>query len=116
LRKIENFDPTFYRRLKQGFPDWNEQMDYQKKQEKFYKSAMRKRKEIERLRKLDNTRYYTKEELDAIDYCHRTGIYAKSQDPKTKPNIFDTRKNYLLKMHDDKLRDEFLMGKIRKEI
>jgi hypothetical protein len=114
LRKIKNFDPTFHRRLKQAFPDWKERMDYQKKQEEFYKSAMRKRKEIERVRVLDNNRYYTKAELDAIDYFHGTGIYARFQDPKTKPNIFDIRKRYLLKMHDDKLRNEFLNSLNRK--
>jgi hypothetical protein len=106
--KIKNFDPTFHRLLKQAFPDWKGRMDYQKKQEEFYKSAMRKREEIERVRALRNTPYYTKEELDAIDYFHETGIYAIFQDPKTKPNIFDTRKTFLLKMHDDELRNEFL--------
>jgi hypothetical protein len=75
LRKIKNFDPTFHHQLKQGFPDWKERMDYQQKQEKFYKSAMRKREEIKRVRKLEDTRYYTKEELNAIDYFHGTGIY-----------------------------------------
>jgi hypothetical protein len=106
--KIKNFDPTFHRRLKEAFPDWKERMDYQKKQEEFYKSAVRKRKESERVRTSSNTCYYTKEELDAIDYFHGTGIYAIFQDTKTKPNIFDTRKIFLLKMHDDKLRNEFL--------
>ncbi len=69
---------------------------------------MRKTKEIQRVRALRNTRYYTKEELDAIDYFHVAGIYAIFQDPKTKPNIFDTRKTFLLKMHNDELRTEFL--------
>ena len=69
---------------------------------------MRKTKEIQRVRALRNTRYYTKEELDAIDYFHVAVIYAIFQDPKTKSNIFDTRKIFLLKMHDDKLRNEFL--------
>lgn len=32
----------------------------------------------------------------------------KYQDPAMKPNIFDTRKSFLLKMHDDKLRNDFL--------
>ena len=63
---------------------------------------------------LHNTRYYTKEELDAIDYFHGTGIYDIFQDPKTKPNIFDTRKTFLFKMQDDKLRNEFLNSFNRK--
>jgi len=40
-------------------------MDYKKKQEEFYKSAIKKRKEIERVRALGNTRYYTKELIRA---------------------------------------------------
>ena len=83
-------------------------MDYQKKQEVFYKSAMRKRKEIKRVGMLDNNRHYTKKELDAIDYFDGTGFYATFQDPK--PTIFDSRKRFLLKMQDDKLRNEFLNG------
>ena len=108
LRKIKNFDPTFHRRLKEAFPDWKERMDYQKKQEEFYKSAMRKRKELKKLKIKYNSNFYTKEQLEAIDYFQGTGFYKKQQDSKTKPNKFDTRQSFLLKMHDDKLRNEFL--------
>jgi len=83
-------------------------MDYQKKQEKSYKLAMKRKKELKRLRVLDKKSYYTKEELDAMNYFQGTGFYITYQDPKVKPNIFDTRQSFLLKMHDDKLRNEFL--------
>ena len=106
--KKEKIDLSFHRRLKQHFPDWNERMDYQKKQEKFYKLAMKRKKELKRLRVLDKKSYYTKEELDAMNYFQGTGFYITYQDPKVKPNIFDTRQSFLLKMHDDKLRNEFL--------
>ena len=106
--KKEKIDLSFHRRLKQHFPDWNERMDYQKKQEKFYKLAMKRKKELKRLRVLDKKSYYTKEELDAMNYFQGTGFYIKYQDLKVKPNIFDTRQSFLLKMHDDKLRNEFL--------
>ena len=43
-------------------------MDYKKKQEKFYKLAMKRKKELKRLRVLDKKSYYTNEELDAMDY------------------------------------------------
>lgn len=101
-------DLSFHHQLEQHFPDWNERMDYQKKQEKFYKLAMKRKKELKILRLLDKKSYYTKEELDAMDYFQGTGFYAKHQDPKVKQNIFDTRQSFLLKMHDDKLRNEFL--------
>jgi hypothetical protein len=98
LKKRKKIDPTFHSRLVQQFADWNERMDYQQKQEKFYESAIRKRREI--------PDFLTKEELDAIDYFQGTGFYLKYQDPKT--NIFDTRKSFLLKMHDIVLRKNFL--------
>ena len=88
--KKEKIDLSFHRRLKQHFPDWNERMDYQKKQEKFYKLAMKRKKELKRLRVLDKKSYYTKEELDAMNYFQGTGFYIKYQDLKVKPNIFDT--------------------------
>ena len=40
-----------------------------------------------------------------MDYFNGTGFYQKEQDPTRKPNIFDTRQTFLLKMHDDKLRN-----------
>jgi hypothetical protein len=43
-----------------------------------------------------------------MDYFHDTGVYAILRNSKTKPNIFDTRETFLLKMHDDELRNEFL--------
>ena len=98
----------FHHQLEQYFPDWKERMDYQKKQEEFYKSAMKRKREIKRLRLLDNKDWYSKEELDAMDYFNGTGFYQKEQYPTRKPNIFDTRQTFLLKMHDDKLRNDFL--------
>ena len=79
-----------------------------KKQEEFYKLAMKRRKELKTLRMLDKKSYYTKEELDAIDYFHGTGSYKKYQDPSMKPNIFDTRQTFLFKMHDPVLPNNFL--------
>lgn len=75
----------------------------QQKQEKLYESALRKEREAKRIKRKSDS-LYTKEELDAINYFKGTGFYAKHQDLKTKPNIFDTRQTFLLKMHDSKLR------------
>lgn len=69
---------------------------------------MRKKREIKRLRMLENSNLYTKKELDAIAYFEGTGNYAKYQDSRTKPNIFDTRQSFLLKMYYKKLRNDFL--------
>ena len=69
---------------------------------------MKRKREIKRLRLLDNKDWYSKEELDAMDYFNGTGFYHEEQDPTRKPNIFDTRQTFLLKMHDDKSRNDFL--------
>ena len=56
----------------------------------------------------EDPKFYTKEERDAMDYLQGNGIYAKYQDKREKYNIFDTRQSFLLKMHDDKFRNDFL--------
>ena len=106
--KSKKFNIVFHRRLEKHFPDWKERIYYQKKQEEFYKSAMKRKKEIKRIRLLYNKNYYTNEKLDAMDYFNGTGFYQKKQDPKQKPNIFDTRQTFLLKMHNPILRNNFL--------
>lgn len=106
LGKRRKFDLAYHRRLEKRFPDWQKRVDYQKKQEELYKSAMKKQREIKRLRIKDV--FYTKEELDAIDYFHGTGIYRKHQDPSVKPNIYDTRQSLLIKMHDPVMCKNFI--------
>jgi hypothetical protein len=107
LGKRKKFDLAFHRQLEQHFPDWEQRMDSQKKQEEFYKSAMRKEREMKNLRIKQIPAFYTKEKLDAISYFQGTGFYLKHQDPKVKPNIFDTRQSFLFKMHDPRLRKNF---------
>lgn len=51
------------------------------------------------MRMKDNSKLYTKEELDAMNYFHGTGFYKQQQDPNVKPNIFDTRQSFLFKMY-----------------
>ena len=108
LGKRKKFDLAFHRRLEQHFPDWEERMNYQKQQEIFYKSAIKKKSEVKRLRMKETSKMYTKQELDAISYFHGTGFYKKYQDPTMKPNIFDTRQTFLFKMHDRTRLLEFL--------
>lgn len=40
----------------------------------------------------NHQQWLTIEEKSVINYFHGTGFYAKLQDPKTPPNLFDTRK------------------------
>ena len=108
LKNKKRISLSFHRRLEQHFPDWNERMAYQQRQEKFYESAMRKKRQIKKLRIQEISKLYTKDELNAISYFQGTGFYIKHQAPKVKPNIFDTRQSFLLKMHDPILRENFL--------
>ena len=108
LGKRKKFDLDFHRQLEQYFPDWAGRMNYQKKQEKFFKLAMRKKRKMIRLRMKKDPKFYTKEELDARDYFQGSGIYAKYEDKREQYNVFDTCQSFLLKMHDDKLRNDFL--------
>ena len=64
--------------------------------------------ELKRLRIQKDFNIWTKDKLDAIAYFEGTGFYQKYQDPKLKPNIFDTRQTFLLKMHDPILPRNFL--------
>lgn len=41
-------------------------------------------------------------------YFYGTGFYKQHQDPSVRPNIFDSRQSFLMKMHDEKMRDNFL--------
>ncbi len=102
--------------LRKHFPDWEERMDYQKKQEKIYRSAMLKKREIQRLRILETPNLYTKEELDAISYFQGTGFYSYYQSLGTPPNIFDTRWSFLLKVEKNKnMRENFLKSYNRRK-
>ena len=96
--------------LKNLFPDWPERVAYQKEQEKFYKSALAKLQELRKLRIPDkySVKLLTVPEKDALDYLKGTGFYKKHQNPKTLPNIFDTRQSFLLKMEDREVRENFL--------
>ena len=69
---------------------------------------MKRQAELRRTRMIDIPTRYTKEELDAVSYFQGTGFYAKQQDPNLKPNIFDTRQTFLLKMQDKNARTNFL--------
>lgn len=108
ISTIQKIDSDLHRRLKMSFPDWEERMAYQKKQAEFYKLAIRKKKEIIKLRMADDFNFYSEKELDAINYFEGKGFYARYQDPSVAPNIYDTRQSFLLKMHDTISRKKFL--------
>lgn len=82
-------------------------MVYQENREKVYKSAMRKRQEALNLRQKEDFAR-TKDEQDAIDYFLGRRFYRRYQDSSTKPNIFDNRQSFLIKMHNKEMRMDFL--------
>ena len=54
-------------------------MAYQRNQTEFYKLARRKKKEIIKLRMVDDLNVYSEKELDAINYFEGKGFYARYQ-------------------------------------
>ena len=92
------------------FPDSPERIAYQNEKRKFYKSGLAKFREAKKLR---IPAEYVRESLtvskkDAFDYFNGTGFYEEYQNPKTLPNIFDTRHSFLLKMEDRETINNFL--------
>lgn len=92
--------------LRRHFPDWEERMNYEKKQKKIYRSALARIAEAKRLRvelKL------TEKEQDAFDYVYGQNFYKYYQSLETPPNIYDTRWSFLLKVEKNKnMRENFL--------
>ena len=91
--------------LEKLFPDWPERVDFQNKQQKFFKSGRKKQISAKRVRKRIQL---TPEEQDAFNYFSSTGVYKNYQSPKTSPNIFDTRESFLEKMNNPEMRTNFL--------
>ena len=105
----------FREMLKQYFPDWEERINYQNKQVEFYRSGLRRISEAKRVR-MSNSYRLTSQEQDAFDYFRGTNFYKDHQNLKTPPNIYDTRRSFLLKMENTEMRAKFLKAYNRKKI
>ena len=102
--------------LKNHFPDFESRVAYQQQMEILYASGTKKLAQAKKIgATIDLMNILTVEERDAFDYINGTGVYKKFQDIKTSPNIFDTRRSFLLKMEDDKIRNKFLESYNKKE-
>ena len=108
----KNFDKNFHRILRKGFPDYKRRIEFEKSQLEFYNSARYKLYRTPTMSMKDNMKDKMKllspQELDAINYFTGQGFYRSQQDFITKPNIFDTRESFLIKMHDESNRNQFL--------
>lgn len=107
LGKRKKINIVTHRRLEKFFLDWEERIAYQENREKIYKAAMIRRREALKLRQKEDFAR-TKDEQDAIDYFLGRGFYQIHQDPSVKPNIFDNRQSFLIKMHNKEMRMNFL--------
>jgi hypothetical protein len=56
----------------------------------------------------DRNKLLSPEEQDAINYFTSQAFYRSQQYFRTKPNMFDIRESFLLKMHDESNRNRFL--------
>mgnify|MGYP000709680287 CR=1 FL=1 len=82
---------------------------------KLYQSGSNRIAEAKKIR-AERLVKLTPEEKDAFDYFNGMGFYKKHQNPKTSPNIYDTRRSFLLKMENLEMRDKFLKAYNRKKI
>ena len=80
----------------------------EKSQLEFYNSARLKLYRTPTLSIKDKMKLLSPQERDAINYFTGQGFYRSEQDFRTKPNIFDTRESFLIKMHDESNRNWFL--------
>ena len=98
------------------FPDSEIRVSMEKRQALNYQNAVKKIKEYQNSYTVSENyeKLLTDEEKLSIDYFRGTGIYAKLQDPKVSPNIFDTRETFLNKMEDQEMREKFLESYNRK--
>ena len=83
LGKRKKFDLDFHRELEQRFPDCTRRVDYQKKQKKFFKSAMRKKREMKKVNMIEDRKFYTKEMVSMLniklkDKSITSSIHAKA--------------------------------------
>ena len=102
--------------LRKHFPDWGERMNYQEKQEKIYRSGLARMTEAKRVG-MEQTFKLTKKEQDAFDYFNGKNFYKEHQSIKTPPNIYDTRRSFLLKVEKNKdMRENFLKSYNRRKI
>ena len=85
--------------FRKHFPDWEERINYQKKQEKNYRSGLARVAETKRL----GVKFeLTNQEQDAFDYINGENFYAYHQSLEIPPNIYDTRLSFLLKVEKNK--------------
>jgi hypothetical protein len=103
-----NFDKNFHRILQKGFPDSKRRVEFEESQCKFYNSARSKLYRTPALTMQDRNKLLSPEEQDAINYFTGQAFYRSQQDFRTKPNMFDIRESFLLKMHDESNRNPFL--------
>ena len=103
-----NFDKNFHRILQKGFPDSKRRIEFEESQRKFYNSARSKLYRTPTLTMQDRKKLLSPEEQDAINYFTGQAFYRSQQDFRTKPNMFDIRESFLLKMHDESNRNPFL--------
>ena len=108
-KKPKNFDANFHRILRKGFPDWERRIEYEQRQRKLYESAQKKLK-MSPIGISSSDKFFSPEEKDAIAYFQGRGFYADCQRLEERPNVFDTRETFLLKMHNPKMRENFLNG------
>ena len=106
-----SLEPKEFREmLARYFPDWDARLSVEKQQAIIYNKATKKLKAYKNLNPLlkNPEKLLTDDERFAIDYFHGRGTCEKFQDPKTQPNLYNTRQTFLKKMENQEMRQKFL--------
>ena len=103
----KNFRYKTHLDLLDNFPDWEERVNYQAKQYKFYRQAQIKLQQIP-FTVINREQYLTYQEQQSLHYFCGTEDFETWQHYTTEPNVFDTRQSFIIKMQDEEMRDNFL--------
>ena len=93
-----SLEPKEFREmLARYFPDWDARLSVEKQQAIIYNKATKKLKAYKNFNPLlkNPEKLLTDDEKFAIDYFHGRGTCEKFQDPKTRPNLYDSRQTFL---------------------
>jgi len=108
-----NFNKNFHRVLRTSFPDSKTRIEFENYQRGFYQSACLKLSLSKNLTPKQQRKLLTIDEQDALNYVNGQGFYSVQQNFRKKPNKFDTRESFLIKMHNESTRTRFLKSSDR---
>lgn len=112
LKYPKNFNEQYHILLKKYFPDSKKRVEYERSQHRLFMKVTNKIY-LERMYDPNKSvkevlRSLSRKEYESIKYSRGKGFYAYKRHYRTRPNIYDNRESFLIKMHNKKYRERFL--------